>query len=492
LSVIGIDLGTSAAKAGLFSSEGRFLSLRARRVERPVRDSPLALGSDPEAWTRAALSLLRELAAVASESCPDDPLTAFCVGGNGPTLIAVGQDGLPAMPALPWADRRAQAEADEVSRAAGRRVDAAFYLPKALWIMRQLPGLFARVRHFMPCPEYVAFRLSGIPHTVLPAPGYEPFIYGPGLIQALGLPGELFPDLIPPGQVLGRVLEGAAKDCGLPHDCAVVTGLPDFLSALIGSGLSRPGMALDRAGSSEALNLCAPRPHPDERLLSLPHPVKGMHNISGGVSTSGTAMEWLQSLLCSRGPSDQGDSQVMLEAGAIAPGSEGLIFLPYLSGERAPLWDPGARGAFMGLSIRHRRGHMMRALLESVAYALREVRDMMLAGGSAVDEIRLSGGPARNELWNHIKADILGSPLRVPDVTDAEVRGSAAAALTGIGRYASIQEASAALPGEWEEIEPDPQAAAIYDEGFHLFLEARSRLATLNDRFASLSTGGRP
>jgi xylulokinase len=491
VSVIGIDLGTSTVKAGLFSSEGKLLSLRSRPLIDGVRSAksipPGSPGIDADAWVDAAFALLRELSSVAIESYGQDPVEALSVSGNGPTLVAVDKDGKPLMPALVWSDRRALEESAEISRLAGRHVDPAFYLPKALRLMRRETRLYDETACFMPCPEYLAFRLTGIRHAVLPAPGYEPFIHGKAILEGAGLDPDKFPPLAVPGASLGRLIEDAAKSSGLPRSCRVAAGLPDFLSALLGSGVTAPGIALDRSGSSEALNLCSTRPFPTETLFSLPHPVAGLFNVSGGVSTSGSALDWLSRLLGTSGPSSGMDENVLETLSAIEPGSEGLLFLPYLEGERAPLWDPLARGAFVGLKASHGKTQLLRALLESVAFALRDIEATMEGAGLAVDEIRAAGGPSRNRLWTKIKADVLGRKIVLPESSEAEIAGSAAIALASISRFPSIIQASAAVSRVATVVEPDMAAHGRYEEPFGLFLKARSGLSAIHRGLSSLS-----
>jgi xylulokinase len=495
MSVIGVDLGTSTVKAGLFSSEGKLLSLRSRPVPaetRPILKNQPGSASiviDADSWVDAAFALLRELSGVALESYGQDPVEALSVSGNGPTLIAIGSDGRPLMPALLWSDRRAIEESAEISSLSGRHVDPAFYMPKALRLMRREPRLYEKTACFMPCPEYLAYRLTGFRHAVLPAPGYEPFIHGKAILEKAGLDPERFPPLVGPGAPLGNLSGDSVKSTGLPRSCLVAAGLPDFLSALLGSGVTSPGLALDRSGSSEALNLCSKRPFPTELLFSLPHPVAGLFNVSGGVSTSGSALDWLSRLLGAGSPSSTKDDGIFEGVSSVEPGSDGLLFLPYLEGERAPLWDPLARGAFVGLKASHGRTELVRALLESVAFALRDIEDTMTGSGLAVDEIRSVGGPSRNSLWTKIKADVLGRPIVLPESSEAEIAGSAAIALASVARFTSIIDASAAVSHAAGVVEPDMAAHERYGEPYALFLKARSGLSGIHRGLSSLSAG---
>jgi xylulokinase len=379
------------------------------------------------------------------------------------------------MPALTWMDRRAVAEAAKISEVAGSPADPSFYLAKAMWIIEHKQELLDRIRYFMPCPEFVAYSFSGVAHAVLPDPYYERYIWSESLISRLGLPSEKFPTLVNPGRIVGQIRKDVAHMTGLPALCKVASGLPDFMAAQLGSATVSPGIALDRTGSSEALNLCADRPFPDSRLLSLPHSVSGLWNVSGGVSTSGSAVSWLDRLFSKiEGPSPILENSQDLES--IGPGSAGLTFLPYLAGERAPLWMPDLRGAFVGLDLGHGRNHLSRALLESVCYALREVKEMLEDSLFPIRAVHLTGGTSANAFWVRLKADILNMPMTLPLDAEAELAGSAALALTASGTFSDISSASLSLYRVGEVVEPDPAMAGAYDEYYGRFLEIRGRL----------------
>jgi xylulokinase len=474
------DIGSSSLKAALISEEGRLLSL----ARRPV---PLAHGlggaheSDAQGWVEAALSAGAQAVSEARRNLAQLEVRAVSVSGNGPTLLAADSSGVPLGPALSWLDRRAERESEEVSALAGMKIDPTFYLPKALRLWRNASSdLRGRIRWFFSCPEYLEFSLCGEALTYLPHPGYGPYIWNSEMIAALHLPAERFPPFVAPAKIAGKLLSIAADRLGLSAGIPVVSGFPDFLAAIVGSASVEIGVACDRTGTSEAINLCADRPFSRRDLLSLPHPLDGLWNISGGVSTAGAALEWLASTL-DAGIGLNGSTKVdglLAEARLAAPGAKGLVFLPYLAGERAPLWDASRRAAFVGLSLEHGRPEMARAAAESLAYGMKLASDLALEEGMPFGLVRVSGQAAGEEFLCKIKADILGVPVEVPEIVDCELVGDAAACAVALGEASDLADAAMALVRIARRFEP--QESALYAEAFAGYKEALTALESVD------------
>ena len=475
------DIGSSSLKAALVSEKGELLGL-AR--------SPVALAhaeggvheADAAGWIDAARSAGAEALSLARGSARRGlDVRALSVSGNGPTLVAVDAAGLPLGPALSWMDRRATKEAEEVSALAGRVVDPTFYLPKALRLWRAAePDRRDRIRWFFSCPEYLLYALCGEALTYLPHPGYEPYIWNESMLAALDLPRDRFPPFAAPARVAGRLLPDPASSLGLAPGLPVVTGFPDFLAAIVGSATVVTGRACDRSGTSEAINLCADRPFPNRALLSLPHPVDGLWNVSGGVSTAGAALEWLAGLI-GFGEADGGESAVaglLADARRGPPGAAGLAFLPYLAGERAPLWDASRRAAFVGLSIEHGRPEIARAACESLAFGLKLASDLAVAEAMPFDLLRVSGQASGDDFLCALKADILAVPVEAPEIGDCELVGDAAACALALGDASSLAESAAALVRIRRRFEPKPEPA--YAKAFASYEAALAALAPVD------------
>lgn len=457
----GIDIGTSAIKCLIVDERGNRLGLGRAAVG--LYHNGGAYEADPLEWLRACAAAVAEARASSAHGSDRGqvPISAVAVSGNGPTLVAVGRDGLPRGQASSWMDRGATAQAARASAAAGRPVDPSFYLPKAMRVLES-PDAGA-VASFFSGPEYLAFALGAAPVSYRVSEYYDPFLWDTDTARALGIDAALFPPYVEPARIIGKVSAHAADALGLPAGIPIVSGFPDFLAALVGSGVVNNGMACDRSGSSEALNICATAPYPDQSIFSLPHAIAGFWNLSGGLSTSGKALEWFSSIA---GYSGIGSDSVYQDAQTVAPGADGALFLPFLAGERAPLWNQALRGAFSGLSLSHSRKHLARAVVESIAFGLRLTSERIADGGFAIDVVRCSGGAARDDTLCAIKADVLKLPVEVPDNPECEAMGDACACSVALGHHANLAEASSAMVRVHARFEPNQALQARYDERY--------------------------
>ena len=417
------DIGSSALKAAVLSEEGRLLSVSRSPVSLTIGPNG-AHESNPRQWVSAALSSGFAAIAEARLAFPRLIVRALAVSGNGPTLLATDGNGAPIGPALSWLDRRAVTEAEEVSALARRTIDPSFYLPKALRVWRSASAAERKsIRWFFACPEYLLYALCGEAVTCLPSPGYEPYIWDLSAISALGLPADRFPPYLPPAAIAGRLLPMIADRLGIAAGIPAVVGFPDFLAAVVGSGSVEIGIACDRTGTSEALNLCADRPFPRRDLLSLPHPITG-------------------------------------------------------------LWNASRRAAFAGLSSSQGRPDLARAACESLAYGLRLSTDLARAEGFPIDLIRASGHAANDDFLCELKSDILGLPVEVPEITDCELAGDAAACACALGDAATISEAARAFVKVRRRFEP--RASVAYEGAYEHFKDALAALEAVDLHQAEL------
>ncbi|MDR2177956.1 MAG: hypothetical protein LBP20_07960 [Treponema sp.] len=459
--ILTVDIGTSTLKAAIFSRNGDRLQQTA--VPTPASGGEAESGVWLEAFG-AAVSRLGDLGG----------LEALAVSGNGPTLVPVtgnpacGGAGLslPAGRALLWLDRRAGEESAKVSELAGAYVDPSFFVPKALWIKNREPGLYEKTRYFLFAPEYLVFALTGEARTVIPSRGFERWYWDKAMLEGLGLESAKFPPPAAPGELIGTVGAGASAHFGFPRGLKVFAGGPDFFVSILGTGVTRAGQACGRSGSSEGINLCTETRITDSRLMSYGHPIKPLWNLSGIISTSGRAISWVKELLGIKALPYESFYKLAAEA---RPGAGGLIFLPYLAGERAPLWDPRARGVFQGLSLTTGRAELARAVCEGVCFAIRDVVTVMEECGVRVGELRVTGGPSESPFLNQLKADISRRPVLLPAQRDAELLGLAMLSAVALGSYASPAEASAALVRIERVFEP--AAETLYGDRFGMYRE---------------------
>ncbi len=456
----GIDIGTSSIKCLIVDERGARLGLGRAAVS--LYHASGGYEADPLEWLQACATAVSEARASCRHTADGGAhISAVAVSGNGPTLVAVGKDGVPIGRASSWMDRSAVDQAARASGAAGRAVDPSFYLPKAMRLIESPDA--EEIASFFSGPEYLAFALGADRVSYRISDYYDRYLWDAETARSLGIDTALFPPYVEPARIIGAVSDHAAAAIGLPAGIPIVSGFPDFLAALVGSGAVQGGIACDRSGSSEALNVCAAMPFPDGSIFSLPHVIPGFWNLSGGLSTSGKALEWFSSV---SGYSGIASDSIYQDAQSAPPGADGALFLPFLAGERAPLWNQKLRGAFFGLSLAHSRRHLARAVVESIAFGLRLTAERIGAGGFAIDVVRCSGGAARDDTLCAIKADVLGLPVEVPDSPECEAMGDACACAVALGHHASLAEASSAMVRVHARFEPTAALRGLYDERY--------------------------
>jgi xylulokinase len=302
----------------------------------------------------------------------------------------------------------------------------------------------------------------------LPAHGFDRWYGNDQVLEQAELDTEKFPPFVVPGEVIGAIRPLIAARFGLSPQVKVVAGGPDFFVSILGTGAVHPGQVCDRSGTSEGINVCTQNQIVDSRLMSYGHPVKPFWNLSGIISTSGKAISWCRELL---GLADAPYSEFDGLAASSEAGSGGVIFLPYLAGERAPLWNPKARGVFMGLGLDSGRAEIARAVTEGVCFAIRDVITVMEDSGAPVEELRVTGGPSKSDFLNQLKADITGRPVLRPEMDDAELLGLAVIGATALGKYVSFGQAADALVRIGREYTPKGANKAVYDLLFKQYRE---------------------
>jgi xylulokinase len=470
--ILAIDLGTGEVKVGLIAGDGRLLG--AGRAAYPVdlHGEAGRAEQDPNAWWAA----IRAATHSALQAAGEAEVLGVCCVGQGPTLVAADADGGPTHPAISWLDRRSEGEATELAQALGIRGWALGILPKALWLERHsVAG--PQTRWYLAAWEWVGLRLTGVARSTV-AVGQQ--IPDRVALQSAGLSVERLPPEIRAGEILGTLTPAAAGELGLPAGVPVVAGLADALASFLGAGLSNPGDAIDTGGTSGGFavywsgNLEMP-----ETSRSFV-PLEGRYALGGAMSATGASLDWFRDRVLGGHVATE---RLIEEAAATQPGAEGLIFLPYLAGERAPIFDPQARGTFAGLSLAHKRGHLVRAILEATAFAIRHVAEPILDAGVTVNEMRICGGPGRSDTWNQIKADVTGFRVAVPVLRDTAMVGAAILASPGVGLHRDLQEAIETIVRIDHRLEPRPATSGTYDR---LFASYKALYEDLRPTFARL------
>jgi xylulokinase len=397
-------------------------------------------------------------------------------------------------PALLWCDGRTAAECDEITERAGGEEHllamtgnpalTGFSAPKLLWLRRHQPDAFRRARAFLLPKDYVRFRLTGAKASeVSDASGTLLFDVGQrrwsaAMMEILDLDPGLLPAVRESPDISGHLTGGAAAALGLPAGIPVVGGGGDQAAGAVGAGVVRPGLVSATIGSSGVVFAHAQAPARDRRVHSFCHAVPGAWHLMGVTQAAGLSLRWVRERL-------GGDYDALTaEAAAVPAGSDGLVFTPYLMGERTPVLDPEARGTWFGLTYAHGRGHLVRSVMEGVAYSLRDCLDVMTSLGVEASEVRAAGGGARSPLWRQILADVLEKPIATLGLDEGPAYGAALLAGVGTGAWSSVEEA-ASLITVASRVDPDPPAARLHRDRLAVYRELHRRMAPLYRRVST-------
>jgi xylulokinase len=442
--VLGVDAGTGSLKAGLFGVDGALLGL-ARAAYGISSPEPDAREQDPRDWWTALAATCRELL---DQAPPDTRILSVAIGGQAPTLAAVDEELEPTHAAVTWLDPRPSAEAERLYARLGQPVPVWGSWPsQAAWFARNRPEAMSRTRWFLGVPDYITSRLIGRPVALLSLSQAE--------LDSADLDGAFFPKVWTPGAVVGRVGPIASDRTGLPAGTPVVGGHVDGLLGVLGSGVQKPGDACINGGTSGTFSaVCQP---------PLGYPMFGVHVAGTATNTSGAALDWFANNIFNDG--FKGDySDLLACAASIPAGSDGLLFLPHLAGERGATADAHARGAWIGLTLAHDRRHLLRSLLEAVAFSFRSMQDWLEASGAEIRDVRCVGGQAHSDIWNQIKCDVLNRPLLVTEVVEAAVVGAAILGAYGVNLYSDVWAAAQRMVHIRRRFDPEPRRATLYAE----------------------------
>ncbi|HET7702727.1 MAG TPA: FGGY-family carbohydrate kinase [Candidatus Limnocylindrales bacterium] len=466
--VLAIDLGTTEVKAGLVGLDGRVLGLARAGYATSADPTTGRAEQDPDAWLGAIGLAVRELVRL-----DVGDVAAIGIDGHGPTLVAVDAAGAATHPAIIWQDTRATAEASELAAATGLQGWSLAGLPAALWLERHAPAAAAATSWYLATWDFVALRLTGRAATSL-AEG-QPFP-DPATLDAMGLPGAKVPRAIRAGERIGELTIGAAAALGLRRGIPVVAGIVDAWASYHGAGMAEAGDAMDPGGSAGGFGVYWARPLEVPGSFSTIAPLPGLYSVGGAMAATGRAVDWFRVDVLGATASTEA---LLEEAGAVPAGAGGVVFLPYLAGERSPLWDPAARGAFAGLALSHGRAHLTRAILEASAFAIRHVAEGVVAAGAEVRAMRVCGGPARSELWNQIKADVTGFTVEVPTVLETAVAGSAMLAATAVGAWPDLPAAIRGMSRPARRLTPNPATRERYDATYDAYRRLHPAIAPI-------------
>jgi xylulokinase len=497
---MGIDVGTGGSRALIIARDGRCVAAATAPHAEMRMERPLWAEQDPEDWWSASRAAVKKVLAEAGISGKE--IRGIALSGQMHGMVILDRADRVIRPALIWCDQRSEAQVDWMNAKAGAQkvlewtanpVLTGFTLPKALWVRDHEPSNFERIRRLLLPKDYVRFRLTGEFATdVSDASGTALFDvarrrWSAEMAEAAGIDSAILPRAFESADVTGAIAEAAARETGLNPGTPVYAGAGDQAASAIGNGIVREGMASCTLGTSGVVFAQTNRPvyDPMGRVHTFCHAVSERWHVMGVTQGAGLSLQWFRNELAR----DRTYEELMEEAARSPAGANGLFWLPYLMGERTPHLDAAARGGWIGLTAKHSRSDLIRALIEGVSYSQTDSLALIEELGVRVDVVRASGGGARSELWRGILADVFGKTVARPRVEEGSAYGAALLALAGSGEYASVTELCDAVIEDIERREPVAAACEVYGRGYSIY---RSLYPALRASFGAMhaSTSG--
>lgn len=494
--LLGIDLSTTGAKALLIDREGRVVSSATTPLSLST-PYPLWSEQDPHEWWTAAASSIKQ--ALAGANVSGENIAAIGLTGQMHGLVLLDEQGQVLRPAILWNDQRCGAECDEIRARVGREKlvqitgnDAltGFTAPKILWVEKHEPEVYRRVRHILLPKDYIRYKLTNV-LAMDKADGSGTMLFdlrrrtwSLELLDILNISADWLPPTFEGHETTGEVTSEVVTLTGLRAGTPVVAGGGDQSAGAVGVGVVRPGSMAVTLGTSGVVFAATESAliEPAGRLHAFCHAVSDRWHLMGVMLSAAGSLQWYHDKFAH----DKSFAELVDEASEIPAGSEGLIFLPYLSGERTPHPDPYARGAWIGLTTRHSRAHLTRAVLEGVAFGLKDIFNLMKdVGLGSVDQIRLSGGGAKSLLWRQIIADIFEAEMVTVNTTEGAAYGAALLAGVGAGVWPDADTACAQTIYVSDRVSPNAATSKTYRAAYRVY---ESLYPVLKPTFASLST----
>jgi len=490
--IIAYDLGTTGNKATIFDDEGNLVA-SAFKIYQTYYPGNLSVEQNPEDWWNAVCNATKEL--LEKSKINKSMLACLAFSGQMMGCVPVDKNGEPLGRALIWADQRGMRQAERlisklgkefIYKTVGHRPSASYSAAKIMWIKDNEPDRFKRIYKVLHAKDFIAARMTGNFYTdYSDASGTNLFdinnlTWSDEIIKAAGLVKDILPEAVPSTKIVGKLKKSAASELGLTEGIPVIIGGGDGCCAAAGAGVIAPGTTYHYLGSSSWIGLATEKPIIDPRMRTFNwiHVVPGLYSPTGTMQAAGASYQWMRDTLCpmeTKEAEEKGISpyQIMDKKAAKIPvGSSNLLYLPYLMGERSPHWNPLAKGAFIGLSIKHTRNHIIRAVMEGVALNLKIILDAFIEQGAEIDKIRLIGGGAKGNVWRRILADVFNKTIVIPGLLDeATSMGAALIGGVGVGIYSDFDFANKMFKIK-ENIIPDENNSKIYNRVYPAFKDA--------------------
>ncbi len=477
---LGVDVGTGGSRAILIDASGKQAAAVSVAHEDIIMEQALWAEQRPENWADASFQAIR--GALAAVGITGDQVRGVGLSGQMHGLVILDRDYHVIRPALIWCDQRSQAQVDWINRRLGAAkvleytanpVLTGFTLPKLLWVRDHEPQNFERVRHVLLPKDYVRFRLTGeLATEVSDASGTAMFDvvhrrWSVEILDGAELDRAIVPRAFESAEVTGTISAHAAELTGLAAGTPVAGGGGDQAASAVGNGVVEAGTVSCTLGTSGVIfahmENVAYDPH--GRVHTFCHAVPGKWHVMGVTQGAGLSLQWFRNQFA---PGMSYDA-LLAEAAQSPPGARGLCWLPYLMGERTPHLDAAARGGWIGLTAKHTRADLIRALIEGVAYSQKDGLDLVTALGVNIASLRASGGGARSGLWRQILADVFGKPVVRMTSEEGSSLGAAILAMVATGEYSSVEDACSAVVHERYAVEPRAEAVKVYAAGHAVY-----------------------
>lgn len=494
--LLGIDIGTSACKAAAFYPDGE-VAAQASESYPVYYPRPGWAEQDPEEWWSAVCRAIRSLFRQGIDAAA---VKGIGIDGQSWSAIPVDASGRVLCRTPIWMDQRAKEICGQVKQVFGEErlysvsrnpVQPMYTMPKVLWYRENCPEVYDATYKVLQSNSFIAFRLTG-EITQDPSQGYgwncydaEKESWDTALCSELGVNPNLLPGIVPCHAVVGGVTQTAAEQTGLCAGTPVVAGGLDAACGTLGAGVLHPGETQEQGGQAGGMSICIDRCRADKRLILGNHVVPGRWLLQGGTVGGGGALNWFEREFCAaeraaaQAHGTHSFHELDAEAGEVPEGSGGLLFLPYLAGERSPIWDTNAKGVFYGIRFSTTRAQFARAVMEGVAYSLRHNLEVAEQAGAQVGTLSAMGGAANSRLWTQMKADVTGKPVCVPSSDTSTALGAAILAGVGTGIYSSFDDAVQSTVRIKRDFHPNPRAKIVYDEGYRRYRELYENLKSM-------------
>ena len=492
--LLGIDIGTSACKIAVFNEDGNVIA--SGSGDYPVYyPKPGWAEQNPEEWWSAVCQAVKNT--LEKGKVQPGEIAGIGIDGQSWSAIPVDKDGEVLTNTPIWMDTRAadicqrvgsQIGEDNIFEVCGNPFKPSYTTPKILWYKENLPDVYARTYKVLQSNSYIAYKLTGeMTQELSQGYGLHCFnmrkgVWDMDMCRELGISPDLLPDIYPCHGVVGKVTKKAAAECGLIEGIPVVAGALDAACGTLGAGVIHPGETQEQGGQAGGMSICMDTYKADKRLILSYHAAPDQWILQGGTVGGGGVMRWLEKEFADyeriKGK-ESGKSSLELFnelAEKVAPGSDGVVFLPYMSGERSPIWDPNAKGVYYGLDFSKTKGHFIRSAMEGVALSLRHNLDVAEEAGAQVSELRAMGGSANSLLWTQIKSDVTGKRIVVPSSDTATTLGAVILAGVGIGMYDSFEEAVNRTVVLKRSHDPNLRNKEIYDQNYETYLQLYDHL----------------